>query len=51
MTNQQAFESAMKIAQNENRPVNELSNSEIEGYLVDFGFEDSDENVAAIRNA
>jgi hypothetical protein len=51
ITEQQAFDLAMAIGQNENRPANELTDSEIEGYLIDRGWEDSEANVEKIREA
>jgi hypothetical protein len=51
MTASQAAVLAMMIIHNENRQIAELSDVQIMGYLIDAGFEDSKENVAAIRQA
>ena len=51
ISQQRAFEVSMEIAQNEGRDIAELTDAEIEGYMVDKGIEETDENIAAIRNA
>lgn len=51
MTKQQAIDVAGRIAANETRLICELADREIEGYLVDAGFEETAENVAAVREA
>lgn len=49
MTNLQAINVVGSIAANETRLISELSDREIESYLVDAGFEETKENVEAIR--
>lgn len=50
MTENLAKEVAGRIAANETRLICELSDVEIMGYLIDAGFEDTVENVKAVRN-
>lgn len=50
MNKEQAMMVVCSIVMNETRLICELSDSEIEGYLVDNGFEDSKENVQVIRS-
>ena len=51
MTKQQIEEVVCRIVSNETRMICELSDREIEGYLVDAGFEETAENIAAVRRA
>jgi hypothetical protein len=51
LTEQQVEDVVCRIVSNETRLICELSDGEIEGYLVDAGFEETDESVAAIRKA
>lgn len=51
MTKQQVIDVVGRIAANETRLICELSDREIEGYLVDAGFEETAENVSAVRKA
>ena len=51
MTEQQAYEIAVAIIQNEGRFIAELTDLEICGYLVDRNLEETAENIAAIRAA
>lgn len=51
MSQQQAFDLAVKIQQNEGKSIRELSDSQIRYYLVDGNFEETAENIAAIRMA
>lgn len=50
MTTQQAIDVAGSISANESRDVNELSDQEICGYLVDAGHEETPENIALVRS-
>lgn len=50
MNKEQAMMVVCSIVMNETRLICELSDSEIEGYLIDKGFEDSKENVQVIRS-
>ena len=49
MTNLQAINIIGSISANETRLINELSDREIEGYLIDAGIEETKENVEMIR--
>ena len=55
MTDEQASYVSHIISVNEKHDLGEtvqlLSDSEIESYLIDCGYADSDENVKAVRNA
>jgi hypothetical protein len=51
MTIQEAREVVCRIISNETREIRELSDREIEGYLVDAGFEETAENVTLVRTA
>jgi NOL1/NOP2/fmu family ribosome biogenesis protein len=51
MTNQQAFELAMAICQNEKKEMSEISDSQIRYYLADRDIEETAENIAMIRKA
>ncbi len=50
MTKQEAEHVSMSIFQNEAKNVSELDDYAIMAYLLDHGFEDSDENVALVRS-
>lgn len=51
LTDQQVEDVVCRILANETRMIHELSDVEIEGYLIDAGLADTDENVRAIRKA
>ena len=50
MNLEQAMTVVCSIVSNETRLICELSDSEIMGYLIDRGFDDSKENVEIIRS-
>lgn len=50
MTRTQAEHIAMSIYQNERRDVVELTDAELESYLLDYGQKDSEKNVKMLRN-
>ena len=49
MTRTQAEHIVMCIYQNEGRTAGELTDSELAGYLLDHGQEDSQKNIKALR--
>ncbi|CAB4191054.1 hypothetical protein UFOVP1229_3 [uncultured Caudovirales phage] len=51
MTTQQAFDTAMSIAQNEKRSLSELSDATIAFYLEMYGFDATSENIALVKNS
>lgn len=51
MTNEQAFEVAMAIFQNEGKQASELSDTQIAMYLVDRNIEETDENIEMVKKA
>ena len=51
MTKDQLENVVCRIVCNETRLICELSDHEIEGYLVDAGIEETDENIKSVRNS